>query len=181
VATDANDSLVFRELSEVLEEVGLAAVLIGGAAVNVYERPRYTKDVDLTVAPDAAKIKALVAALVSRGFTPMREQGAMQPSGPDFVQLARQETADRIDVIAAKTPYQELVIARASNAHGQWLPVATPEDLIILKLIAGRSNDWRDAEGLARHNPIDWPYVEHWAQVWQINDRLERLRASPAD
>ena len=49
------------------------------------------------------------------------------------------------------------------------------------KLIAGRSNDWRDAEGLAQHNEIDWDYVTHWAEVWEITDRLERLRAGLAE
>ena len=96
--------------------------------------------------------------------------------GPDFVQLRRPGTTDMIDLIVAKTDYQELVIQRATP-HGDHLRVATPEDLIVLKLIANRSIDHIDADALARHNPIDWPYVEHWAEVWQVTERLDRLKA----
>ncbi len=54
--------------------------------------------------------------------------------------------------------------------------VATPEDLIVLKLIANRSRDRLDVEELARHRRIDWPYVEEWATTWGVADRLQALR-----
>ncbi len=156
----------------------LEVALIGGAAVNTYVEPRYTKDIDLTVAADRVAIETLTRLLREAGFVTVRNQQEDQASsGPDFVQLKREATMDILDLITAKTPFQQLLIRRALRSEGQWLPVATPEDLIILKLIAGRSNDWRDAEGLAQHNEIDWDYVTHWAKVWEITDRLERLRA----
>jgi hypothetical protein len=49
--------------------------------------------------------------------------------------------------------------------------VATVEDLLVLKLIANRPLDQRDAILLATDHTIDWPYVE------QLGGDMGRLRA----
>lgn len=82
---------------------GLAVALIGGAAVNAFEDPRFTKDLDLTVQADAERVSQFVAALERSGFEVVRKQDEGTPSGPDFVQLIRPRTSDMIDIIAAKT------------------------------------------------------------------------------
>jgi hypothetical protein len=168
---------VFREIAEAVAKSGIEVALIGGAAVNTFEDPRYTKDLDLTVEADRVKIGRLVESLLAAGFEVTREQDASEPSGPDFIQLRRRTTVDMVDLIVAKTEFQELVIRRALRAPGQVLPVATVEDLVILKLIANRPVDQRDAFLLARDNAIDWPYVERWAATWDVSDRLRALRA----
>jgi hypothetical protein len=61
------------------------------------------------------------------------------------------------------------------------LPVVTPEDLIVYKLIAGRPRDFADAEEIARARRVagtalDWSYVENWCIAWGIEDRLATLR-----
>lgn len=54
--------------------------------------------------------------------------------------------------------------------------MATPEVLIILKLIANRSIDHRDIFTLVEAQPIDWGYVEQWAEQWEVSDSLSKLR-----
>ena len=175
-STSPSEDLL-AEVTAALAAAGLGAALIGGAAVNAFEDPRYTKDLDFTVEADPAAVNGFVSLLVAAGFIVTRRQERESDAlGPDFVQLRRPGTTDMIDLIVAKTDYQELVIERATP-HGDHLRVATPEDLIVLKLIANRSIDHIDADALARHNPIDWPYVEHWAEVWQVTERLDRLKA----
>ncbi len=178
-ATPDSDSGSFaRELGVLVENARIAVARIGGAAVNIYVEPRYTKGIDLTVAADRNGIEALTALLHHAGFVTVRDQDDHESSGPDFVQLTRESTHDIVDLIAAKTPFQRSVIERAVRVDGQWLPVATPEDLLVLKLIANRSRDRIDAESLARTQPIDWAYVEEWAAVWGLEDRLGELRAA---
>ena len=164
-----------------VEIAGLRVALIGGAAVNTYVEPRYTKDIDLTVAADEAAIEALVAMLTEAGFVTVRNQPGEESSGPDFVQLRREATLDIVDLIAAKTPFQTGLIERAKRGEGQWFPVATPEDLIVLKLIANRTRDHIDVDTLARQETIDWAYVEQWARTWEVEDRVAALRAALAD
>lgn len=179
-STDPSDSTarILGEAAAAIAASGIDAALIGGAAVNVYEDPRFTKDLDLTVDADRYKISQLVESLVSFGFAVTRNQDGNEPSGPDFVQLRRSSTGDMIDLIVAKTEFQEMVIGRASRVVGQVLPVSTVEDLLVLKLIANRPVDQRDAFLLARDHAIDWPYVERWAATWEVSERLSALRES---
>jgi hypothetical protein len=81
-----------------------------------------------------------------------------------------------IEIQAAKTDFQSEVIHRATRERGG--RVATPEDLIVMKLIADRPKDAVDLAGLVRLPSIDWAYVERWAAEWGVADRLERVRSS---
>lgn len=175
---EAPDDTFVSELSGMTAHARLDVALIGGAAVNTYVEPRYTKYIDLTVAADPNAVETLTALLRDAGFVTIRNQPGEASSGPDFVQLTREATHDIVDLIVAKTPFQRLIIQRAVRGEGQWLPVATPEDLIVLKLIANRSRDRLDVEELARLQRIDWAYVEEWAATWGVGDRLKALRTA---
>jgi hypothetical protein len=45
-----------------------------------------------------------------------------------------------------------------------------------MKLIASRRKDLGDLLGLFKMPGLDWEYVEHWAEVWQVSDRLAAIR-----
>ena len=157
----------------------MRVALIGGMAVNTWEEPRTTLDMDLVVAADARGILELVRLLKLEGFTMRRGQALDEASGPDFVQMENQATNDRIDLQTSKTPFQDSILQRAAAAaRDGTLPIASVEDLLVLKLIASRRKDMDDLERLAARENVDWTYVGHWADVWGVSDRLERLRRS---
>jgi hypothetical protein len=76
----------------------------------------------------------------------------------------------------AKTEFQREALRRAAGS-GTNPRVATPEDLIVMKLIANRAKDQIDLLGLAQLDKLDWDYIEHWAREWDVTDRLRVLRA----
>lgn len=164
-------------LGKILDSAGLKAALIGGHAVNFWERPRFTDDFDFTVAADGSAVAAVVSALLASGFRITRNQAEKAPSGPDFVQLKNAETGDVVEFQTAKTEYQNLVIERAVKIEpSQPFAVATREDLIVLKLIANRPVDQQDVLRLGRFAGLDWDYVAEWAAIWSVTDKLARLR-----
>ncbi|MDP6978204.1 MAG: DUF6036 family nucleotidyltransferase [Myxococcota bacterium] len=67
------------------------------------------------------------------------------------------------------------MIRRARCDEGG-LRIATPEDLIILKLIANREKDQIDLIGLCALPDLDWDYVERCAQEWELSELLKRFR-----
>lgn len=155
--------------------LGADYAVIGAHAVNCWLEPRLTGDIDITVAADRSQLEALRARLAAEGFRVAREHGGAAASGPDFVRFVSADGEIVIEAQAAKTEFQRQLLRRAV-ATPQGLRVATVEDLIVLKLIADRTKDQVDLEGLLGLGTLDWSYVEKWATVWGVQDRLARRR-----
>jgi hypothetical protein len=152
-------------------------VLIGGLAVNLHRRPRFTDDLDFLTRPGPEYVGAVVEALEGAGYVAVKSFGEHLPSGPDFVQFASEEAGVHIDVTTSKTDLQDSVIERALMLpEVPGIRVATLEDLILLKLIANRHQDQSDVVELAAKQEIDWQYVERWVPDWDLADRLRNLR-----
>lgn len=164
-----------KVLADILADNGLSAALIGGHAVNVWAEPRFTADIDVTVAADAAAFERVRQDLLARGYRIVQEVGTGLASGPDFLRLARGPDDPPIDLQAAKTAFQQEVLRRARPGRP---PIATPEDLIVLKLIAHRPKDMLDLRNLIVLNDLDWAYIEAWADAWEVRQRLDILRTA---
>jgi len=162
-------------LARLLASIGAEYAVIGAHAVNCWLEPRLTQDIDVTLAADRAQFESLRARLSSEGFRVAREHGTEAPSGPDFVRFVSADGEIVIEAQAAKTEFQREVIRRAVRT-AEGLRVATVEDLIVLKLIADRTKDQADLEGLIGLGTLDWAYVEKWATTWGVLDRLHSKR-----
>lgn len=115
--------------------------------------------------------------LLAAGYELSRIQNENEPSGPGFARFVQPGTTKIIEFLTAKTEFQELLIERAVRlTPDQTLRVATPEDVIVLKLIANRSHDQVDAINLGKIEGLDWEYIERWAAKWSVSQRLETLR-----
>jgi hypothetical protein len=118
----------------------------------------------------------LLAELKQAGFGLLQQQDSGSASGPDFLRLRHGPTGVGVDIQVAKTDYESGAVARAVVAPELRIPVAAPEDLVILKLIASRHKNQRDLIDLAAIPGLDWAYIEHWASIWDISDRLASVR-----
>lgn len=166
-----------RYVTGLLAALGEEYAVIGAHAVNCWLEPRMTGDIDVTVGAGRQVLESLRARLLGEGFRVAREHGAEAPSGVDFVRYVSADGAIVIEIQVAKTELQREVIRRAvRSASG--LRVATAEDLIVLKLIADRTKDQADLEGLLALGALDWSYVEKWATAWGVLERLERKRGT---
>ena len=80
------------------------------------------------------------------------------------------------DLILAEIPYQDWVVQRAISVKvfDVQVPICTPEDLIILKLIAYRRQDLLDIEKVLEKNlhRLDKEYLREWFEFWVIKDRF---------
>lgn len=170
-----------------LETAGVAYAVIGGCARNAYAEARATKDVDFVVAGDAASHEAAMSALAERGFVPASSVGEASDPVPDLV-LYRDANQRRVDVLFAKTAFERSALARREHRapyDAIQLPVVSPEDLIVYKLIAGRTQDFADVEMVvaalaAANRAIDWAYIDRWCDEWDVADRAARVRPRSA-
>ncbi len=117
--------------------------VVGGMAVLLRVRPRLTRDIDLVVVAPAETHDALLAQLTRSGY-------AYDDDIVEWLQggLVRATAADgQLDLILADDAFLVAVAERARpvDVEGKRLPVATLEDLLLMKLEAGRPQDLDDA------------------------------------
>jgi hypothetical protein len=137
-------------------------MIVGGIANIVWGEPRATLDIDVTVWVDDRDIDAFVARS-AEAFEVLAEDA------PAFVRRTRVlplQTADgvRVDVIFGLLPFEREAIARARpvTLAGTPVPVCSPEDLILMKIVSDRERDLRDAERLIalQWDDLDRAYLE---------------------
>lgn len=172
---DVVERTALRALGNLLDALGIRWVLIGGLAANRYRRSaRYTDDVDLLLADAGPGIEALEIALRDEGWVTRRAS----PEGE--LLRARHVEFGVADLMIAGTEYQQEAIRRALDEpieEGLTVAVLSAEDVIIHKLIAGRSQDFADIEAIvAAGVKLDTHYIERWATFWEVLDRWNKLR-----
>jgi hypothetical protein len=140
---------------------GLAAVLarlhapwyvFGAQAVVVWGRPRLTADIDVTVRLGPDEPGRLVGLLEEAGF--MLRVG----NDGDFVRRTRvlpfvhARSGLPLDIVMAGPGLEELFLSRAVQVTigDLVVPVISPEDLIVTKILAGREKDIEDVRSVLR-------------------------------
>lgn len=170
------------------EACGVSGMVIGGVAASVLGRARVTKDVDALVWVEEKAWPAFLEAGRRFGF---------EPRGADVMGLARQvrmllvrhaPTLIDVDLSLGALPFEREALDRAVlvDVGGLSVPVATPEDLIVMKAIAQRPRDLLDVEGILEAQPkIDLRRVRRWVREFAVTldspellDNLERVIAS---
>jgi hypothetical protein len=150
-------------------------MLIGALAANRYRATtRLTQDVDLLLASPGPGLGELQRELVAAGWAVRRAS-----PGGEILRLRHPELG-AADLILAGTEYERQALARArveSLGTTHDVPVATPEDVIVLKLIAGRAQDEADIEAILVAKPVlDTRYIEDWADFWGVAELWRRVR-----
>lgn len=170
MARDALD-----DLAAVLDRLGIRWVLIGALAANRYRvAPRLTADVDLLLAEPSCGLERVEAALEAAGWAVRRAS----PEGE--VLRLRHAQFGAADLLIAGTEYQREAIerARVESVGDRTLRILRIEDVIVHKLIAGRTQDLADIEAiLAAGSAIDAAYVERWAEFWDVLVEWNRARS----
>jgi Nucleotidyltransferase of unknown function (DUF6036) len=160
-------------------------VIVGGLAVRAYSIPRATLDLDFTLALDRGQLSQLYDALEERDFAvpePYRSGWVDQVKGLNLVKLKRY-VGDRgidVDLFLAESRFQEEMLQRRRMAEVEEraLWIASPEDLVLLKLLAGRPRDLIDVNDvLFTQAPLDVEYMRRWAGELGVEGALERALA----
>jgi len=173
---------LFR-LIDVLDAEQVPYALMGGMAVQVLAVPTPTYDIDLTVDLSEDEMPGVIAVLGDAGFTVPEaySQGLLDSvhGMPKIHILAfgAQGQSVEVDIFLASTQLQRTAFARRQQGplHGRSVWVFSPEDLILLKLIAWRYKDRAAIQNiLITCTDLDADHLRRWAAELEVSDRLEQ-------
>lgn len=135
-----------------LGTLGVRWYLFGAQAAILHGVARLTADVDVTVDTGARSNAELVRVLAEAGFElRMADVGGFVES-TRVLPLVHTGTRIPVDLVLAGPGLEDLFFARAEErAIGDLrIPVASAEDMLTMKVLAGRLKDFEDAVAIVR-------------------------------
>jgi hypothetical protein len=167
------------ELAAVARQANLRYALIGGLATGYRTQPRFTQDIDFLLQIPQLQLPAVLDDLTAHGFvadpvTTIREWTREHMTTLSFRGV-------RIDWLKPVIPLYQHVLERATDETllNQPIRIASPEGLILVKLLAYRPQDVVDIENLvaAHRETLDLEWIRsEWATVAAVDDpRMRRV------
>lgn len=165
-----------------LDQARIPYAILGGLAVRVYAIPRFTSDIDLMIDLDRADIPRLWQSLESAGCEvseTFRSGWLDEVSGLPLIHVTMpvQKSWIEVDLFLAECGFQRSIMERRKTIDTPAGPMsfASPEDLILLKLLAGRPKDLIDVQDiLFTMGELDRPYLVKWAESLEIGPALQQ-------
>jgi len=139
-------------LAKVLSERSDGWYVFGAQAVNVWAMPRTTGDVDVTASLPGTDHSGFVSAMRRAGFDlRVRDIDGFVRRTRVFPFVHRKSRIP-LDIVLAGPGLEEEFLQRARklNLGGVVVPVISPEDLIVTKILAGRPKDIEDVRAILR-------------------------------
>lgn len=142
---------VLAALDSSCAATGVGWYLFGAQAALLYGSARLTADVDATVLLGEVSSEVLIAALESEGFE-LRIDDPAFVATTRVVPVVHAPTGLPADIVLGGPGLEELFLSRASKRKvaGVSVPVVAPEDLIVMKILAGRDKDKDDIRAVLR-------------------------------
>jgi predicted nucleotidyltransferase len=159
-------------------------MVVGAIAVAVWGRPRATADIDVTVGVDAAGLESVAEHAGPAGFTVDQQWLDWNPLlRGSQVRLESAEIV--VDAMRPRDRHEEMAFERrrpiSLDGHTIWF--VAPDDLILMKLKAGRPRDFEDAMVVlvAQRDSMDEAHMTEWARRTGVSDELSYVlgEASP--
>ena len=169
-----------RDVLAVLHEAGHRACVIGALAVHRWGEPRATSDADLSVLAPYGEEEPVVDLLLSR-FTARRPDARAFALVSRVLLLKTRDGVD-VDVALAAFPFEIEALETATSweiVPGVRLRTCPAEHLVIYKLVAARTRDVGDLEGIVRRQGarLDIELIRRWGrQFAELKEDPELLR-----
>jgi hypothetical protein len=170
------------------ERLAIPYAIMGGLAVRIHGLPRPTHDIDFTIGIGRTELIDWFVVAEKEGLCvedSYKKGWVDNVQGLPLIKLKAYYTATEcldIDIFLAEVDFQKAVLQRRQQVflNDQSLYVVSPEDLILLKLIAGRPRDFLDIKDiLFVQGRLDNDYMLFWAEKYKVENKLQEFLQSP--
>ncbi len=136
-----------KELDTFFNAKGIEYAILGGLAAGAWGISRATYDIDIVLSVSKEEYSEMIRELGKRGFKTKVTNPEKSEEIIQLFKVARHMTV-RVDIMLALIPYQLEALKRRVylKVFNIRMPVLTPEDMIIHKLISNRPIDVQDVE-----------------------------------
>ncbi|HZO15012.1 MAG TPA: DUF6036 family nucleotidyltransferase [Polyangiaceae bacterium] len=167
-------SSTLADVARALESLGVRWYLFGAQAAIHYGSPRVTADVDVTVELAAVTPATLVASLRAVGIEPRFEFDEVFVARARVLPMIHVASGMGVDVVVAGPGPEEEFLERARQIRfeGVTIPIASPNDIVVMKMLAGRAKDLEDVVGILRATPEDLDVGEIRALLAELEQIL---------
>lgn len=173
-----DDPAIFNSLKLLIEAFpnpGPDYCLIGGLALGAWGQVRATQDIDLLIMLDEAQRTSLLCILEPFGFTLDVRWTEVNPFLKGRMTRLR-HSGYPVDLLVPQDAQEAQTLSRRRSVQvgdfSVW--VCEPEDLILLKLKAGRPRDFEDVLSVIQHQgeKLNLSYVWMWADRLGLQSEL---------
>jgi len=170
---------VLFKLLRILNHIKLPYMLVGGFAVNYYGVPRATGDIDISILIDSENIHDFLKTLKKNNFAFHQKEVLTLVKLSNRFMIFSQSSAYRVDCWIPKTNYETNALQRRVKVKmaGRNFYLPTCEDLILLKILAGREKDREDLKWIIKRQKanLDKKYLKFWSIALNIHKELNKL------
>jgi predicted nucleotidyltransferase len=137
-------------VSKWLDSKAVRFAVIGGLAASLHGKPRVTKDVDLVALADEADWIGLLEQAAAWQIEARIADAIEFAKLTRMLLLVHSSSGIEVDLSFGMLPFELEVVQRAQHQQvgGLRFPLATAEDIIIMKALALRARDIADIEGI---------------------------------
>lgn len=172
------------DLTRFFEESSYPGAIVGGFAITAYRRVRATVDVDGVLLTDFHPIPTVLDELSRFGFEPQPHFSLQIAQREHLLLLRHIPTGVKVDLAIGMLPFQVNAIqnARTIDLPEGHVRIVGPEDIVIMKAIAGRPQDFLDIEAILQNKtPLDRELIlgviKEMASILEEFDHTDQITA----
>lgn len=173
------------QISTILQLKEIPFMFMGGLAISIWGEPRATYDIDGVIKVNKNQLEELLNEFSQKGFRYDTNAPIKIIQSMPFITLIYQFKKRKIyiDLFLAKSEYEKQALSRRQqiNLKDINITLITPEDLILYKLLAGRTRDIDDIREILvmQKETLDMKYLKKWAKklgvITYLEDELSSL------
>jgi len=156
---------LLKKIANALDKRQIPYMIIGGQAVLVYGEPRLTRDIDVTLGVGVEERERVMSAISHIKLKFLTDDIESFVKKTMVLPALDEKSGVRVDFIFSFTPYERQAIERAKHIKFGRITVrfASPEDVVIHKVLAARPRDIEDIKSILLKNPnCDKKYIVKW-------------------
>jgi len=160
----------FKSVFRFLNASEIRFVVVGGIAAGILGEPRATTDVDIITFMPKEDLDGFLR-FAGKKKVKLSEKLIRKNAYSDaFFRVYIAGT--QVDFILGESDFEFQVLTRAikGKLYGVKIPVASPEDMILMKLVSGRALDLIDAKAIQLRygKKLDDGYIEKWGKRLKV-------------